>query len=220
MKLLVVGGHSRNIGKTSVASGLIAATRELGWTALKLTQFGHNLCSADGHACDCAPANPEHPFAITREENREGASDTSRFLAAGASEAWWVRTPQGRLAEAMPAIRGLMEGRPYVMAESNSLVRFLRPDVYLMVLEPGTADFKSSAREALDRADAFLQIETERVRPVWEGVSLEVIGRRPLFRVRPSEWVTPEVLEFVRQRLGMEPTKNGPNGGDWEYTGW
>ena len=32
--LVVVGGHSRNVGKTSVAAGLIAATRELGWTAL------------------------------------------------------------------------------------------------------------------------------------------------------------------------------------------
>ena len=36
--LVVVGGHSRNIGKTSVVSGLIRRLREYHWTALKITQ--------------------------------------------------------------------------------------------------------------------------------------------------------------------------------------
>ena len=35
--LLVVGGHSRNIGKTSVVEGLIRRFRQKKWTALKIT---------------------------------------------------------------------------------------------------------------------------------------------------------------------------------------
>jgi hypothetical protein len=40
-----------------------------------------------------------------------GESDTSRFLVAGAARALWVRTEQGRLAEAMPALRQRLEHR-------------------------------------------------------------------------------------------------------------
>jgi hypothetical protein len=53
VKLLVVGGHTRNIGKTSLAASIIVATRELDWTALKVTQYGHHICSTSGHACGC-----------------------------------------------------------------------------------------------------------------------------------------------------------------------
>lgn len=201
MKLVVVGGHSRNTGKTAVAAAIIAATRELGWTALKLTQYGHNLCSEDGRACDCAPENPDHPFAISREESRSGRTDTSRFLAAGAAEAYWVRTPVGRLAEALPAICGLMEGKPYVIVESNSLLRFLRPDVYLVVLDADTADFKPSALENLDRADAFVQVDSRSGLPAWEGVAPSLIERRPVFRVRRGVYATEEMTEFVRERV-------------------
>ena len=204
MKLVVVGGHSRNIGKTSVMAAVIAAMQELGWTALKLTQYGHNVCSADGAACECSVKNPEHPFAITREEDREGRSDSSRFLAAGAVEAYWVRTPQGRLAEAMPEIRRLIADRPYVILESNSVLRFLRPDLYLVVLDWHTADFKPSARENLDRADAFVLIDPKRPAPAWKGVPLKLLERRPVFRVRPPAYFAPEMLPFLRARLEHE----------------
>ncbi len=200
MKLVVIGGHSRNIGKTSVAAGLIAATRELGWTAMKLTQYGHQVCSTDGEGCDCAAEDPTHPYAITREESLEGRSDSSRFLAAGAVESYWVRTPQGRLAEAMPSIRRLIEGRSHVILESNSVMRFLRPDVYVAVLDYETADFKASAQENLDRADAFVAVATAAA-PAWEGVPRRVIDRRPLFHARPPEWVGPELVSFVRAKI-------------------
>ena len=43
MSLIVIGGHSRNVGKTSVVAGLIAATPQLNWTAFKITQYGHGI---------------------------------------------------------------------------------------------------------------------------------------------------------------------------------
>src|ERR1700746_4183759 len=79
--IIVIGGHSRSVGKTSVVAGLIAAFPEFRWTALKITQYGHGICSADGQACDCATG--DHSWAITEEKSRAGDSDTSRFLAAG-----------------------------------------------------------------------------------------------------------------------------------------
>ena len=92
--------------------------------------------------------------------DRSGDSDSSRFLAAGAARAWWVRTEQGRLAEAMPTIRRKLAGCENAILESNSILKFLRPDLYLTVLDPATADFKKSAQEFLDRADAVILHES------------------------------------------------------------
>ena len=65
MKAVVIGGHTRNIGKTSLMSALIREFEPLGWTAVKITQYGHGICSLDGDPCGCAPE--EHPFALTEE---------------------------------------------------------------------------------------------------------------------------------------------------------
>ena len=199
MAIVVIGGHSRSVGKTSVVAGLISALRDHDWTAVKITQYGHGVCSANGAACDCATA--DHSWAISEEENRDGKSDTSRFLLAGAAQALWVRTEQGRLAEAMPELRRRLQNARHVIMESNSVLKFLRPDLYVTVLDPATEDFKNSAQEFLDRADAVLLHQNNGAEPFWQSVSLKPVGRRPLFRITPPPYVTPEIVEFVRERL-------------------
>ncbi len=67
-----------------------------------------------------------------------------------------MRTEQGRLAEAMPTVRRKLAESGNVILESNSILKFVRPDLYLTVLDPATADFKKSAQEFLDRADAVI----------------------------------------------------------------
>jgi hypothetical protein len=198
MAIVVIGGHSRSVGKTSVVAGLIAALPEFQWTAVKITQYGHGICSANGEACDCSTA--DHSWAINEERDRSGESDTSRFLVAGAVQALWVRTEQGRLAEAMPALRRRLEGARNVIIESNSVLKFLRPDLYLTVLDPSTADFKNSAREFLDRADAVILHEASGV-SAWQAVSLKPVADGPIFRITPPPYVTPEIVEFVRESL-------------------
>ena len=209
MAIVVIGGHSRSVGKSSVVVGLISGLQELQWTAVKITQYGHGICSADGAACDCATA--DHNWAISEEKDRSGESDTSRFLVAGATRALWVRTEQGRLAEAMPALRQRIAAADNVIVESNSVLKFLRPDLYLTVLDPATADFKDSAREVLDRASAvILHDPTSGDGAAWERVSLKPVAQRPIFRIRPPRYVTPEIVEFVRNSLAVEPKTDSP----------
>jgi hypothetical protein len=199
MPLIVIGGHSRSVGKTSVVAGLIAALPEYDWTALKITQYGHGVCSANGQPCHCA--TDDHSWAISEEKDRSGKSDTSRFLAAGAVRAWWVRTEQGRLAEAMPTVRRKLAESGNVILESNSILKFVRPDLYLTILDPATADFKKSAQEFLDRADAVILHENAAKPVAWRDLSLKPVAGRPLFRISPPEYVTPPIVEFVRQKL-------------------
>jgi hypothetical protein len=211
--IVVVGGHSRSVGKTSVVAGLIAALREYDWTAVKVTQYGHGVCSANGAPCDCATA--DHSWAISEEKDRSGGSDTSRFLVAGAVRSLWVRTEQGRLAEAMPALRKRLAETRHVMLESNSVLKFLRPDLYLSMLDPGTEDFKVSAREFLDRASAVILHEpSANGDSRWEAVSLKPVADRPVFRISPPPYVTPEIIQFVRRRINeLENTKQEAGSG-------
>ena len=205
MAIIVIGGHSRSVGKTSVVAGLIAALPEYHWTALKVTQYGHGVCSMDGKPCHCA--TDDHSWAISEETDRSGESDSSRFLAAGATRSWWVRTEQGRLAEAMPAIRSRLKESQNVILESNSILKFLRPDIYLTVLDPATADFKKSAQEFLDRADAVILHESSASVPAWRETSLKPVSTRPMFRIRPPHYVTSEIIEFVKKKLTREDTE-------------
>ena len=197
MSLIVIGGHSRNIGKTSVVAGLISALREFRWTALKITQYGHEICARDGASCNCATG--DHTWAVTQELDGSGKGDTCRFLAAGAEKVWWVRTQEGRLVEAMPAIRRILADAGNAIVESNSVMKFVKPDLYVTVLDPATADFKESAREFLDRADAAILHGTEV--SSWKNISLKPLAGRPQFRIHPPGYVTPEIVEFVKGRL-------------------
>jgi hypothetical protein len=202
MAVVVVGGHSRNIGKTSVVAGLIAALPELHWTAFKITQYGHGFCTADGAPCDCQ--TDDHTIAISAERNASTGTDSARYLAAGAERSLWIRTRVGMLAAAMPRIRkelsAIEEAGGQAILESNSVLQFLKPDLYLSVLDAGTADFKESARRYLDRADAVLSVERA-LAPMWQGVSLRLFEGKPHFAVRGPGYLTPEVVEFVRDRL-------------------
>ena len=202
MAIVVIGGHSRSVGKTSVVAGLIAALPQYDWTAVKITQYGHGVCSANGEACDCATG--DHSWAISEEKDRSGASDTSRFLVAGAVRTLWVRTEQGRLAEAMPALRRRIESARNVIVESNSVLKFMRPDLYMTVLDPGNEDFKKSAQEFMDRAGAV--ILHDRADAAWCGVSLKPVAERPVFRISPPPYVTSEIVDFVRGVVGTAET--------------
>jgi hypothetical protein len=138
---------------------------------------------------------------VTEERDRSGESDTSRFLVAGAEKVYWVRTRQGLLAEAMPRIRQVISGAENVIFESNSLMKFVRPDLYLTILDFANPDFKDSAREFLDRADALIVQNAQAKTPQWQGISLKPVHGKPFFQIAPPPYVTPDIVDFVRKQL-------------------
>lgn len=199
MALVVVGGHTRNIGKTSVVAGLIAAMPERAWTAIKITQFGHGVCSANGEPCDCETA--DHALAVSEERRSDTGTDTARYLVAGAARAFWVRTRQGQLHEAMGRVRQLLGSAEHCIAESNSLLRFVQPDVFVSVLDPGLADFKASALRYLDRADALVMPEGSRMGSAWAPVADRLVRTPRHFAMTKESYCSPELAAFVAERL-------------------
>ncbi|MFC6647341.1 hypothetical protein ACFQBQ_17540 [Granulicella cerasi] len=195
--LVVVGGHTRNIGKTGVMAGVIGAFREREWVAVKITQYGHGVCSANGEPCDCATA--DHTIAISEERSATSGKDTSRYLAAGARRSIWVRTQQGELASAMPRVRKLIAENENVIVESNSVLRFVRPDLALFVTDAAVEDFKPSALRYLDRVDAFIGEQ----RGSWAGVAPSLL-KKPWFAVE-ADFSSAPLREFVQGKLANAP---------------
>lgn len=190
MSLVVVGGHSRNTGKTSIAAGLIAALPRYNWTAMKITQHGHGICSAVGEPCDCA-VEYDHPYAIS-EETAPGATDSARFLAAGARRSFWLRTAVGQLGAAVAVIREILDSSENLIVESNSILQFWKPDLYIVALDFGIADFKASALRYLDRADCVVPAGPGE--PPWSGVSARLWESKPRYSGAA-------LAEFVDRRL-------------------
>ncbi len=180
MALVVVGGQSRNVGKTNVIAGLISALASLNWTAVKITPHEHGL-------------SPDQNFAVSEESKRTGSKDTSRYLAAGARRALLVQARPGAVQEAMSAVLRQLASAGNAIVESNAVMDFVRPDLYLIVLDPGVADFKESAGQHLSQADAI--IATEGSFP--EDIAALIAGK-PVFRVNPQGSVPADLVEFVR----------------------
>ncbi|HXF40206.1 MAG TPA: hypothetical protein VN687_10885 [Blastocatellia bacterium] len=207
MRLVMVGGHTRNIGKTSVVEGIIRAMPELNWTAAKITQFGHGVCSVNGEACGCAVS--EHQFSITEEREPNERTDSARFLAAGARRSLWVRTKQGELVTALPAFKKRIEEDEFVIVESNSLRRFMTPSIYLQVLDTSNPDFKVSAQQYFDLSDAFVLVERkDRISAPSMSAALlarEIAKNKPCFNVREQQrFISGEVIQYIREKLGVE----------------
>ena len=105
-RLIVVGGHTRSIGKTQLVCDVIRAFPRTEWIAGKITQYGHGVCARNGENCDCAPT--EHVCALDWETRADTGTDSARFLEAGAKRSFWLRTKQGYLAEGLPLLRAAL----------------------------------------------------------------------------------------------------------------
>ncbi len=205
-RVLVVGGHSRNIGKTSLVVDLIRAFPEAAWTAVKITQHGHGIFA--GNVEDCGGSPTERVATLDEEHDRSTHTDTSRFLAAGAARALWLRVRHGRMEEALPLLRGQLERPGNVILESNTILQFLEPSLYLVVLDPSLEDFKSSARSALDRADAFI-LRSPSEPLAWEGISQKFLRARPSFFQPLGEPFPPALADFVLERFFVRTRTRG-----------
>jgi len=212
-RVIVIGGHTRSIGKTQLVCDIISAFPHANWIAGKITQYGHGVCAQNGNDCDCAP--DEHICAMEWEAQAQSGTDSARFLVAGAKRSFWLRTKQGFLAEGLPlmrdALRNALEATepdsPALILESNSLLQFLRPSLYFAVINPAREDFKDSARVALDRADALVlrgSMNDPAAAPSWIKLPANLLRTKPSVSQREGEPL-PEPLHVLIERTLQSP---------------
>jgi hypothetical protein len=215
-RLVVIGGHTRSIGKTQLVCDVIRAFPRTEWIAGKVTQYGHGVCAQNGADCDCAPT--EHACALDWETRPDTGTDSSRFLAAGAKHSFWLRTKQGYLAEGLPLLRTAVrevssagEGNTNqaLIVESNSLMQFVKPSLYFAVIDPLKDDFKESAQTALDRASALVMRGDVRgdasPAPMWMRLPVQLMREKPSVLQREGEGLPEPLWELVHRMFEQPP---------------
>jgi hypothetical protein len=199
MQTVVIGGQARKVGKTAVMCGLIRSLAELGWTAVKITQHRHESARGDSH--EHAGEIDEDTFVLTEEKDPRGHGDTCRFLAAGARRALALRVREGRLSEAFPFLAKALENDEWVMIESNSVLDFLKPSLYLLVLDSSNSDFKASARRYLGRADVLIAVGPRFRADAWPDIEPRLLEGKPAFRVAAPDDFNLGLGRFVREKV-------------------
>ena len=198
MKIVVVAGQSRKIGKTSVMAGLIRGLRSLGWTAVKISTHRDHVPHANdtGH-----PRKAGEPrFILVEEEKASAAGDSGRFLAAGAKRALWLRARTDSLGGAIPDLVRALGKADFVMIESNSILSHVSPAVSLLVCGRSKRGFKISWRKLLGRVDAIVSVAPRTVTPSDETDERSAIHT---FKVAPPGYSSAELCRFMRRRLSL-----------------
>ena len=205
-KWVVVGGQAHKVGKTSVIAGLIRGLKKFAWTAVKISYHGGEAVPDDARSADELPEPLD--FLLSEESNPEGTGDTSLYLAAGARRALWLRAHGRGLSRAVPCLLDALAGDEQVIVESNSLLGFLIPAVFLMVIDESVGHVKPSARQFLARADAFVAVRRGPAPCVRTAPIMQVPQDRPVFSVATGDWSSRELCRFVSDRLTSTRSSN------------
>lgn len=198
MKYLIVGGQARGVGKTALVVDIIRAFSDVAWTAVKISPHAHAPWTEWAQEAQASTTGA----ILIAESGPEpgGMNDTRRYRAAGAKQALFVRSKDGNLERIQAALEKAPAVTENFILESNSILGFLQPGLFVMVLDPANTDFKESARKVLDRADAFV-VRGPVGTGCWEGIALETIRFKPVFEQRIGEPLPEGLLSLIRKRL-------------------
>jgi hypothetical protein len=187
-RIIVVGGHSRGVGKTALVEHLLRTSTATHVTAVKI--------SAHRHAPKGCPAP-----VIEEAFDASPFDQTGRYLSAGAERAWLCRCPTAQLAEAAAFVGRLRADGWDVIVESNRIVEHLAPDLLFFVISGQVHDWKASSGCCLRRADAVvlsrgtLAVPSEATRLAGPGLAWV-----PVFAFTAA-WTVPGIGPWVRAAL-------------------
>ncbi len=125
---IIVGGEARKVGKTSVVCRLIRGFPDIPWTAVKISGHDHGL--------------EPGAWALTAETEAGTATDTQRYLVAGAVHALWLR---GDAEAALPALRERLARAPHWIVESTRAASWLEHDLSILVTDAKNGEKKPSS---------------------------------------------------------------------------
>jgi hypothetical protein len=150
MPFIVVGGQTKDIGKTTLVCNIIAAFAHFSWTAMKLTTHAHK-------PLHCELLHEGTSGSIWQQTSRGGDTDTARFLEAGAKEAYLIESSVERLGSTCDWLLSRRHRQSHAILESTTAAEVLSPDLFLMLVRDGAAKFKKSAIDQFRRADAIVR---------------------------------------------------------------
>jgi hypothetical protein len=184
MAILVVGGSHRGVGKTALVCGLMGALPEYKWIAIKITSHDHGL-----------------PATVWEEMQAGQGTDTARYMSAGAMRAFLITASDGEIKERLAELERMVGPDDSVIYESNRVVDFIKPDLFLLVDDPGAEQAaKLSFMRVASVADAMVSQGSSDSESAERECSGSDAGR-PRFQLVAFEGISPQMLEWLRERI-------------------
>ena len=180
MAIVVVGANGKDVGKTELICGLIAALPEFAWTAVKITDHPHGRLPR-----------------LYEERSAGPDSDTSRYLAAGARRAFLMAAGELDLAAGLDDLWALLGAESDVIFESNRVLSFVQPDLCLAIEPESASQPKPSFRLVEQQKHGTVR----RAGPIG-GQALSGRGEmHPVFSLANFSRIPPPMREWLRARL-------------------
>lgn len=184
MAIVVVGGSGRNVGKTALICGLIEATPELRWTAVKISTHLHEKSSP------------------LWEETTSGLeTDTARYLSAGARRAFLITATDAQIPALIQQLEATLAMPRSLIFESNRIVDWVQPDLCLAVTSSPTIS-GSADDQGKPSFERFLHLKDAIV--VRGDCDRMTAGAAPLFELTDLAHCSIDLRVWLRARLGLD----------------
>lgn len=161
--MILIGSTARNSGKTALAISLINKYRmHHRVIALKVTTIAekNGKCIRGGNGCGTCSSLSGN-YELTEELNTSGNKDTAILLAAGTEKVYWLKVLRSHIQEGFEEFIALMPENALIICESNSLRKFVKPGVFIMLKPSGDNKIKDSAAEVISQADIIYENNLE-----------------------------------------------------------
>ena len=158
---LVIGAYSRNAGKTGFSRKIIEHMKgEV--IALKVTiiKNDHSGCARGSAGCGVC-SSLKSDYEISEETDPHRAKDTSSLLAAGAEKVFWLRVKEYAVYEAMKEFLSINKISGPVICESNSIMKYISPSVFILLKAQGEDSRKKTALSVENKADLIIETTAE-----------------------------------------------------------
>lgn len=147
-RLIIVGGTSRNVGKTEFSCNLIEKlVKDHDVYGLKVSTISPDILKGGSKATFL-----DSSYQLNEEKKRETKKDTSRMLRAGAKGVYYLQSDGAGLKEGFEEFQKLIPKNAVVVCESNSLDQCVKPEL-LVVVRTIDGHITKKAEKRLTKAD-------------------------------------------------------------------
>ncbi|MFA5973976.1 MAG: hypothetical protein WC780_16625 [Lentimicrobiaceae bacterium] len=161
--MVMIGGNSRNSGKTTMACNIISrlsASQEV--IGLKVTSIRPGEYEMHGNHSEEDPAG----FTIFEELNPVSHKDTSKMLSAGATHVYYIRATEVFIEKAILHFLERYINKQFIVCESRSLRGIIVPGLFLMMMripEENTVKESTTYISKADQVFYFVDDQTEKI---------------------------------------------------------
>ncbi|MDR0200169.1 MAG: hypothetical protein LBI43_06295 [Streptococcaceae bacterium] len=161
-KMLMIGATGRNSGKTFFAKDVIARYKDTyPIVTLKIVTIhgARGVCQRGEAGCGMC-TSIQNGYELFEEVNTFGKKDTMEMLKSGAKRAFLLKSFEDSLLDGFAEFQEkLCESNlqdALILCESNSLRKYLKPGLFVMIHNQKLV-IKKSSREVFDLADVVIK---------------------------------------------------------------